>query len=59
MIRVRSLGRSCGRSGRKTSPLHLPIRKKNRLALGQAILVASEAAPGLFAGCLGGKGLSA
>jgi len=29
------------------------------MALGQAILVASEAAPGIFAGCMGGKGLSA
>jgi hypothetical protein len=48
MIHLHTSGRSDGRGGRKMESLAYPHKKKYHMALGQAILVASEAAPVLL-----------
>ena len=48
MSLVRSSGGTCGTGGRKTEALIFLYKKKNRMAWGQAIVVASEAAPHLL-----------
>ena len=49
MICLRSSGIFCGRRGRKTEGvINVPPPDRNRITLGQAILVASAAAPGLL-----------
>ena len=48
MIFLHNPDRSDGRGSRKMQSLLYPLKKKNRMALGQEILVASEAAPVLL-----------